>query len=138
MSTRVRRLLTRIGRRGAALLFFCLLDVVYCFALLNPPRPLTPVYAFPAQLMPLWAWALSWAAVAVLCAVFAFVERDTPAFVAAEAIKVAWGLTSLFGWMAGVVERGYISAAIWLAFAVFVYLIAGGIPPPPPRRRGNV
>lgn len=127
--------LRRIGRRGAALLFFALLDLVYCYALLNPPRSTTPTYAWMETLAPLWVWGAVWGAVGVICLVFAFLEQDTAAFVGAVALKVGWGLLSLFGWVAGAIDRGYVSAVIWLAFAAFVYLIAGGIPAAPPKRR---
>ena len=124
------RLLARIGRRGAALLFFALLDEVYAIALLTAARPLTAFYAWMNAIMPLAAWAACWAAVGLVCLVFAFAIRDTAAFMAAVAIKVGWGLPALFGWIHGAVPLGYLSAAIWLAFAAFVYLIAGGIPAP--------
>jgi len=129
------RLLTRIGRRGAALLFFALLDLVYAYALLTAPLPLTPFYAWMDAIMPLSAWAACWAAVGVTCLVFAFMIRDTAAFMAAIALKVGWGLPAFFGWTNGAVPLGYLSAVIWLAFAAFVYLIAGGIPPAPPSER---
>jgi hypothetical protein len=124
-----RVLFRRIGRRGAALLFFALLDLVYGYALLTAPRPLTPFYAWVAAVMPLAAWAATWCAVGLICLVFAFMIRDTAAFMAAVALKVGWGGTAFFGWIAGAVPLGYLSAVIWLAFAAFVYLIAGGIPP---------
>lgn len=119
----------RVGRRGAALLFFALLDLVYAFALLSAPQPLSPFYAWMDRLMPLTVWAVCWAAVGLVCLWFAFAVRDTFAFMCAVALKVAWGLPALFGWIDGAVPLGYISAVIWLAFAAFVYLIAGGIPP---------
>lgn len=124
------RLASRIGRRGAALLFFALLDEVYAFALLTAPRPLTTFYAWMDEIMPLPVWAACWAAVGLICLGFAFALRDTAAFMAAVAIKVGWGLPALFGWIGGAVPLGYVSAVIWLGFAAFVYLIAGGIPPP--------
>jgi hypothetical protein len=123
-------LLVRIGRRGGALLFFAVLDSVWCYGLLTLPRPLTPVYAWMNQILPLWVWASCWGAVALLCVACAFMIYDTPAFVAAISIKVGWGLLSLFGWLNGAIERGYVSAVIWLVFAAFVFLVAGGIPPP--------
>jgi len=119
----------RVGRRGAAMLFFCLLDLVYAFGLYSAPRPLVPFYAWMATIMPLGVWAACWGAVGVVCLWYAFRLYDTPGFMAAVALKTAWGLLSLFGWMAGAVDRGWISAVIWLAFAGFVFLIAGGIPP---------
>ncbi len=127
----------RIGRRGAALLFFTLLDLIYCVGLLTAPRPLTPFYAWMDEIMPLAAWAACWGAVGLVCLVFAFRVYDTTAFIAAVGLKVGWGLLSLLGWLAGVVDRGYVSAAIWLLFAAFVVLIAGGIPPAPQRPRGE-
>lgn len=125
-----RRAGRRIGRRGAALLFFALLDFVYATALLTAARPLTPFYAWMDAIMPLSLWAACWALVGAVCLVYAFVLRDTVAFMAAVAIKVGWGLPALFGWLGGAVPLGYLSAIIWLSFAAFVYLIAGGIPPP--------
>ncbi len=123
------RILARIGRRGAALLFFALLDFVYGFALLTAARPLTALHAWMDAIMPLTAWAACWWAVGLICLIFAFMTSDTAAFMAAVAIKVAWGMPALFGWMSGKVPLGYLAAVIWLAFAAFVYLIAGGIPP---------
>lgn len=123
------RVAQRVGRRGAALLFFVLLDFVYCYGLLSAPRPLVPFYAWMNDVLPLAVWAAGWGFVGVLCLLFAFQVYDTPAFIAAVALKVAWGLLSFFGWVAGAVDRGYVSAVIWLAFAAFVFLIAGGIPP---------
>jgi hypothetical protein len=128
-------LLRRVGRRGAALLFFALLDFVYAYALLTAPRPLTAFYAWMDAIMPLPIWAACWATVGAICLWFAFMIRDTAAFMAAVAIKVGWGLPALFGWTSGMVPLGYLSAVIWLAFAAFVYLIAGGIPPAPASER---
>ena len=119
----------RIGRRGAALLFFALLDAVYCYSLLTAPRPLSSFYAWMDSIAPLVVWAACWGGVGLVCLWFAFCRYDTPAFVAAVALKVAWGLLSLLGQIVGAADRGYLSAVIWLAFAWFVSLIAGGIPP---------
>lgn len=127
------RLRDQIGRRGAALLFFALLDLVYCYALLRPPPgPLPEAFRYARTLMPLWVWALAWGGVGVICLVFAFLPRDTVAFTAAVALKVTWGLLAILGQLAGTADRGYVSAVIWLGFAAFVYLIAGGIPAAPP------
>ena len=123
----------RIGRRGAALLFFTLLDFVYCFGLLDAPRPLVPFYAWMNGVLPLAVWALGWGAVGAVCLFYAFRAYDTPAFMAAVALKVAWGLLAFFGWIGGAVARGYVSSVVWLGFAAFVFLIAGGIPAAPPR-----
>lgn len=127
----------RLGRRGAALLFFVLLDSVYCYGLLTTPRPLVPFYAWMDTVMPLAAFAAAWGAVGAVCLVYAFRTYDTPAFMAAVGLKVGWGVLSLLGWLAGQVDRGYVSATIWLAFAAFIFLIAGGIPAAPGRPPGK-
>jgi hypothetical protein len=128
-------LAARIGRRGAALLFFALLDFVYAYYLLNAAHPLTTLNAWMDTVLPLPVWAACWASVGLTCLGFTLARRDTVAFMAAVAIKVGWGLPALFGWLGGEVPLGYLSAVIWLAFAAFVYLIAGGIPPPEPAQR---
>ena len=133
MAEQARTIFERVGRRGAALLFFTLLDLVYCVSLLTGPRPLSPLYAWMDSVAPLPMWAVLWGAVGLIGLYFAFRTYDTPAFMAAVALKVAWGLSALFGWIAGAVPLGYVSAVIWLAFAAFVFLIAGGIPPANPR-----
>jgi hypothetical protein len=135
--TRPRSLGQRIGRRGAALLFFALLDAVYCYGLIAAPRPLAPFYVWMDHLMPLAAWAVCWGIVGVICLGYAFRLHDSLGFMFAVALKVGWGLMALLGWFAGAIDRGYVSAVIWLAFAGFVYLIAGGIPSAPPRPPGR-
>jgi hypothetical protein len=131
------RITSRVGRRGAALLFFVLLDLIYCYGLLTAPRPLVPFYAWMDEILPLSVWAAYWGLVGLTCLWFAFRAYDTPAFMAAVGLKVGWGLLSFLGWIDGAVERGYVSAVIWLAFACFVFLIAGGIPAAPPRPAGR-
>lgn len=121
---------TAIGRRGCALLFFSLLDLVYAASLVNAPE--NGAYRFLAGVLPLPVWAGLWAAVGLLCAIQAFMRSDRAAFAAASLIKVVWGIIQLLGWVLAGVERGYVSAAIWLALAAFVHVIAGW--PEPPRR----
>lgn len=121
-----------VGRRGAALLFFALLDVVYAASLIDAPT--SGSYRFLADVLPLTAWAAMWAAVGALCAVQAFMRSDRVAFAAAALIKVVWGIIQLLGWAIADLDRGYVSAVIWLALAAFVHVIAGW---PEPGRRGR-
>lgn len=132
---RLRDLRHRVGRRGSALLFFALLDVVYAGSLAWAPASVrsTPAYAWLTSYLPLWAWAALWAGVGLLCAVQAFRRADRLAFAAASLLKVLWGVLHAAGWLLDVVPRGYVSAAVWLAFAGFVQVIASW---PEPRRRG--
>lgn len=127
----------QVGRRGAALLFFAALDIVYCHALLFPSRRArdSDSLQYLARILPLWVWAAIWGTVGVLCLVQAFRRKDSLAFSVAIGVKVLWGLVSLFGWLLGGVDRGYVTAAIWLAFAGFVAIIASW--PEPINGRGR-
>lgn len=126
-------LTARIGHRGAILLALAFIDGIYGAALLNhPPAARTqPVYVWIAGLAPLPVWGGLWLAVAVVCAVFAFMERDAPAFTAAMALKVVWGTLAGAGWVLGEVPRGYVSMAIWY-FAAFIVGITASWPEPVP------
>lgn len=116
----------RIGRRGAALLFFALLGFVYGWGLLDPAQPIGPTYSWAAEILPLWAWAALWWGAGALCLVCAFITRDSAAFGAMIAVTAWWGLLILAGWLLGRVDRGYISAVIWLALSAFVYVVGSG------------
>ncbi len=122
------RLGVRVGRRGAALMFFALADLVFAYAMIAlTPRELaaSPVYRFASTLMPLGVWSSAWALVGVVCVIQAFQRTDRIAFGLASLIKVAWGAVQLAGWVIGDVPRGYVGATVWLAFAGFVQVIAG-------------
>lgn len=125
-SKSLRLLRDRVGRRGSALLFFALLDLVYGYSLALPSRQArqSSALAYLAHVAPLWVWAALWIIVGMLCLVGAFLRHDRWAFAAAMFIKVLVGITSLFGWWFGAIERGYVSAAIWLALAGWIYIIS--------------
>ncbi len=123
--TVVRKVLHRIGRRGAALLFLFCLDTVYAFSLFNPApevRRSTSVL-FVASLAPLWVWGLLWGLAGAFCLAGAFMKSDKWSFAAAIGVKSLWGFVYLGGAFIGL-ERAYLSATIWLCFAVWVAIIA--------------
>lgn len=127
MSRRWGDLLHQIGRRGASLLFFALVDLVWAYGLIATTAESrnSPGNVFVAHLLPLPVWAALWAAVGVLCLVQAFMSADRVAFGAASLLKVAWGTVYLLGWALGEIPRGYLATAIWLGLAGFVQVIAG-------------
>lgn len=115
-----------IGHRGTALLFFALLDIVYAASMVAAPAETlaSPAWVFLSQMVPIRVWAGIWFAVGALCMVQAFMRHDRLAFAAASALKVAWGLTHLIGWIVVDLPRGYVAATIWLALAGFVQVIS--------------
>lgn len=124
---------TTVGRRGEFLLFLALLDLLYGLSLLRPAPQArrSPTTGFLAEVMPLPCWALLWLAVGAVCLAGAFVVRDRVSFAAAAGLKVLWGSLFLVGWLAGVVERGWVSAVIWLVFALVVVRLASWPEPDP-------
>ncbi|MFF0823072.1 hypothetical protein ACFYUR_22145 [Micromonospora haikouensis] len=122
----------RVGHRGSALLFFAVLDLVYCHSLLlpSPQARRGELLTFLASMLPLWTWAAAWGAVGALCLVQAFRSRDQAAFAAAIGLKVLWGVVTLGGWVIAGLDRGYVTASVWLVFAAFVGIVASWPEPP--------
>lgn len=120
------KLLRRVGRRGASLLFLALLDVVYAFSLAWPQAESerNPSVLYIADLAPLWMWAGLWLSVGVVCLAGAFARHDRWAFTVAVGLKLLWGCTYLFGWLVGGLDRGWVAAVVWLGFAALFYLIS--------------
>lgn len=120
------RFWARLGRRGCFLVFLSLLDVIYATSLYSPPAEArrSTALAFIAGLAPLWLWALAWFIPGVLCAIQAFMRSDKVAFAAAIAIKVLWGSVYVLAGGIGHVQRAYVGATVWLAFALVVGLIS--------------
>lgn len=116
-----------VGKRGRVLLFFGALDVVYAVSLAAPDAATrrVPMFVWLAEVAPLWAWAVAWGGVGVACLVQAFCRRDQVGYASAIALKICWGVLSLGGWLFGGVDRGYVSAAIWLGLAWMVWVISG-------------
>lgn len=125
-----------VGKRGRVLLFFGALDVVYAVSLAQPDvaTKRAPFFSWLAVIAPLRVWALAWAVVGVVCLWQAFCRRDRIGYASAIGLKIGWGLLSLGGWLFGAVDRGYVSAAIWLGLAYAVSVIASW--PEPGGERG--
>ena len=116
-----------VGRRGRVLLFFGGLDVIYAFSLAQPDNVTRSgsLFGWLAEVAPLWLWSGAWGLTGVICLWQAFCRNDAIGYGAAMALKIGWAMVCLGGWLFGDVERGYVSAAIWLAAAFLVSVIAG-------------
>lgn len=123
----MKRIFRIVGRRGTFLLFLWMLDWVYAFSLIFPTRVSlgSPILMFVSSLrLPLLYWGILWAIIGLICLIYAFKDRDAPAYGASMFLKSLWATMSLFGWIAGYVERGYLAAAIWGAFAALVWVVS--------------
>jgi hypothetical protein len=125
----IHRIKQALGRRGASLLFFAFLDIVFGATLATTDPGTSTGYAFFARIAPLWVWAIPWFVAGLLCLVYAGSDRDRIAFSAASSLKFGWGVVYLAGWLAGEIPRGHVGAVIWLAFGGFVLVIAGWAEP---------
>lgn len=116
-----------VGKRGRVLVFFGALDVVYAVSLTVPDAATrrAPMFVWLAEIAPLWVWALTWGAVGAVCLWQAFCRRDSIGYASAIALKIGWGIVCLGAWLFGGVDRGYVSAAIWLGLAYVVSVVSG-------------
>ena len=122
----------RVGHRGSTLLFLALVDLVYCYRLLNPSQRDRngPWLRFLASFLPLWAWAILWAFVGLLCLSRSWRHRDSGAFACAIAIKVLWTVLAVASGIVGGVGQWYLNAVIFAGFAGFVAITASWPEPP--------
>jgi PAS domain S-box-containing protein len=125
-SRAITRILHRVGRRGASLAFIGLLSqaIAASLAFATPEQRSAPGYAVLASVAPLIAWALVWCATGLLCLVQVFLRSDRIAFAAATALFLLYGLLYLVSTFTGANPRGWVGAAVWLAFGSWIALIA--------------
>jgi hypothetical protein len=141
---RARRLRRRVGFRGDTLLFFSVIDICYGLSMIFPGEGArrSAMAGYVGHILPLTVWGCIFLAVAAVCIWYALRLRDRVAFAASSVLKAVWGLVALLGWAVGDVERGWVSAAIWLVMSAWVTRVAywpepmPTLPPaPPPGRR---
>ncbi len=122
----------RVGRRGAALIGFGIVDVVYGASLIQTSSDIPNATArWFASIGPIGLWVTLWWLVALICfASAAIPDRNGWGFSAAIALKIWWVLLCFAGWRSGEVSIG--SVGVWFGFTYFVALIAGWPEPSDP------
>jgi hypothetical protein len=118
-------LLRQIGYRGAVLLVFGLVDLVYALSFAFPTTEAlaSSTFQWLILFLPIPAWVAIWASVGLICFFFAFrTIDDAIGYATAILIKVFWAGLFLWGWALGELMRGYLSAVIWAGFAFFLWL----------------
>lgn len=141
-----RKATRRLGRRGASLIWFATLDLIYGASLFDPRSwPKGPqaeaAFAVVRQVAPYRVWGVAWLTVGAICLIQAWMVRDRVAFAAAIALKIAWGACFAGSWILFHTYRGYLSPVIWFTLAAFIGILSGWaepIPPLPPLRPPQV
>lgn len=121
-----KRWLRSLGRRGATLLFFGLVDIIISWSLLSAP----PV-ASNLLLLPPDVWAIAWAFTGAVSVTLAWVTapKDAFAFALGAAVKVFWGTAYLYAFFHHDVYRAWVSTLIWWAFATHILITSGWAEP---------
>lgn len=136
MPDRLGHLRARVGRRGTILLILAFIDFAFGGSLIFPTAAsrIAPAAVWRDHYAPTWMWGVAWMIVGAVLIVSAFMTNDEVGYTAAISLKIAWSLTALASWFLGGVERGWLSAAVWLVVSAMVYVISGwpehGSPPP--------
>jgi hypothetical protein len=115
------KLLSRIGRRGAFLVFLTILDAAYGYSLLADAGAIKSIDLF----LPVTAWGIIWLTVAAVCATGVFAKGDWPQYTIASLLKAVWGGLFVQVWLVQGLPRGWVSVVIWFAFALTVALVGG-------------
>ncbi len=114
----MKRLLHRIGHRGAFLLFLAVLDVLFGYALLQPHVILFRTILSSTE------WSALWLGTGTICLIQAFMKWDRIAFTLAIGLKTAWGMLMLHWWLVQHQPLGWISIIIWWSFAAVIGVVA--------------
>lgn len=121
---------TRLGARGMILLLFGLFFLAYGLTLLSAdPSPLT---AWREELMPPIAWSVLWWTFGLIAVLFAFTKRDEIGYALALIVMIGWTLFSMWAWIVGDVERGWVSGLVFTLPTAILAVDAGR--PEHPRR----
>jgi hypothetical protein len=120
-------LLARIGRRGTVLLLFGVTDWFLAWGLWDPEQqpPRASAYRGALAVAPFRFWAVTWAAVGVVCAVYAFRRIDWPGFSAAVSIKLIWAGCFAWSYFHYAMPRAWVGAVQWGLVAGLVYVCSG-------------
>lgn len=126
----------RIGRRGASLMIFGVVDIAYGWSLLDPLSRASALESLSYRLLFLWipagAWAALWLGVAAVCFIQACCVEDRAAFGCAIGIKVMWALGLYGSWVVYDAPRAWSAAVVWIVLACLVSIISGWPEPPDP------
>jgi hypothetical protein len=122
---------SRVGYRGGFLLILSFVDVMYGWSLVDPSREArrAAAYVWRELYAPPWVWGGMWVLVGLVAFVSAFAEHDGVGYGAAIGWDVLWGLIAGASWVAGGVDRGWVTTVIWGAAAGWAALASSWAEP---------
>lgn len=118
---------SRLGYRGAFLLFLAVIDLIYGWFLINPTPESTHTtqFVWRSHIMPTQAWGAVWVTVGVALLVSAFMRQDRIGYALAIALKIAWAFVAAAAGLSGHVQGSWTTVAIWGGFAALTVLESG-------------
>jgi hypothetical protein len=122
---------TRLGYRGAFLLFLAVIDLVYGWFLINPTpeQTRTSQFVWRDHIMPTEAWGVIWLSVAVVLVISAFMNQDRIGYAVAIALKVGWAFIAAMSGLTGHAQGSWTTVAIWGGFAGLTIMESGRAEP---------
>lgn len=127
MTSKLAGLRRRLGRRGAVLAIFGVIDLAQAATLIFPTGSLGASYEWFGSIAPLLSWAFLWAFVGVVCLVHALRQDDHLAYVVAIGAKVVWGIGCFAAWV--ISDVTILGGVLWIALAGIAAVIAGWAEP---------
>lgn len=122
---------SRLGYRGAFLLFLAAIDVVYGWFLINPTpeQARTTQFVWRDHILPSEAWGAIWLTVAAILVVSALMRQDRVGYAAAIALKVGWAFIAAMSGLTGHTQGSWTAVAIWGGFAGLTIMESGRAEP---------
>lgn len=122
---------SRLGYRGAFLLFLALIDFAYGAFLIHPaPEQVrTSQFIWRDGILPTEAWGAIWLTVGAAVLISAFMRQDRIGYALAIALKIGWATLAAAGGMHGHTQGTWTAVAIWGGFAALTILESGRAEP---------
>lgn len=119
---------SRLGYRGAFLLFLAAIDLLYGWAAMIHPTAesrLTSAFIWRDRFMPAEAWGSIWVVVGSALLISAFMRQDRIGYALAIALKIGWATVAALGGIIGHVQGAWSAVAIWGGVAGMTILVSG-------------
>jgi hypothetical protein len=118
---------SRLGYRGAFLLFLAVIDLIYGWFLVHPTPESrnTTQFVWRDHIMAPEAWGTIWIVVGVALLFSAFMRQDRVGYALAVGLKVGWAFVAAAGGLSGHVQGAWTTVAIWGGFAALTVLESG-------------